>query len=294
MDQNIPGLGWFNHVIIRATIDGKVYWLDGTRPGDLGGLQTLSPPAWRWALPLRTGGAPLTPIVQPPFDKPQMAVSMTLDARKGLDVPAPTVMRVVFSGDLAMAMRVASAQASKADMEQIMRQSLAKSMSWVTTKTISWHDMPDQNAFEFVLTGDADMDWRDNPDVHMREFRFPNATTGGGNKAFSIRDSDFEQDAPYAVPYPFFIEVAFDVALPDGGKGFSVRPLNIAETVGGYEIKRSDAIVDGHALIKASMKTLVSEIPASGIVAANKEIRRLSDEQEFLRAPPDPADKPGA
>ena len=42
----------------------------------------------------------------------------------------------------------------------------------------------------------------------------------GGGKVFTIRDGDFEQDAPYAVPYPLFIAGLIDVALPDGGKGF--------------------------------------------------------------------------
>ena len=289
MDQNVPGLGWFNHVIIRATIDGKVYWLDGTRQSDLGGLKTLAPPAWRWALPLQSAGAPLEPIVQPPLDKPQLAIQMTLDARKGLDVPAPTQMRMTFTGDLALAMRIATAQASKADLERLMRQSFAKSMSWMTVKDMTWRDLPDQNAFEFVLTGDADMDWRENQDVHMREFHLPEAAPGGG-KLFAVRDNSFEQDAPYAVPFPFFVGGDIDVALPNGGKGFSVRPVNLVETVGGFEIKKSDAIVDGHAIIKAWVRTVAAEVPASDIVAANKEMRRLGDQQEYLRAPLEPTD----
>jgi hypothetical protein len=295
MDQNLPGLGWFNHVIIRATIDGKVYWLDGTREADLGGLKTLSPPAWRWALPLRAGGAALEPIIQAPLDQPQLAVRVELDARKGLDVPARAEMHITFTGDLALAMRLATAKASKADLQRVMLQSFAKNMSWITAKDISWHDLPEQNTFEFVLVGDADMDWRDNPDVHMREFHFPDTTSGGG-KMYAIRDGGFELDAPYAVPYPFFMEGVIDVALPDGGKGFSVRPWNIAETIGGYEIKRSDAIVDGHAVIKAAVRTVASEIPASSVAAANKTMRQLGDQQEYLRAPPEPAAaaKPGA
>ena len=289
MDQNVPGLGWFNHVIIRATIDGKVYWLDGTRQADLGGLQTLSPPAWRWALPLRSAGAPLEPIVQAPLDRPQMEVTLTLDARKGLDVPAAAELRVRVTGDLALAMRIASAQASKADLERVTRQAFAKGMSWITAKDVAWRDLPDQNAFEIVLTGVADMDWRDNPDVHLREFRIPDTTASAGGKPFATREQGFEQDAPYLVPYPFSVGGRMDIALPDGGKGFSVRPLNVAETVGGYEIKRSDAITDGHVVFDVSLRTVVSEVPASDAAAANKEMRRLGDEQEYIRAPPEPA-----
>ncbi len=37
LDERLPSLGAFNHVIVRATIGGKVYWLDGTRTGDRSG-----------------------------------------------------------------------------------------------------------------------------------------------------------------------------------------------------------------------------------------------------------------
>ncbi|HEX7694305.1 MAG TPA: DUF3857 domain-containing transglutaminase family protein, partial [Sphingomonas sp.] len=36
LDLSLPLPGRFNHVIVRATIGGKVYWLDGTRLGDRG------------------------------------------------------------------------------------------------------------------------------------------------------------------------------------------------------------------------------------------------------------------
>ena len=293
MDQNIPGLGWFNHVIIRATIGGKVYWLDGTRQSDIGGVDWLSPPPWRWALPLRAAGAPLEPIVQPALTRPQMEVNLTLDARKGLDVQAPTELRVKLTGDLALVMRVATAQASKADIEKLTRQAFAKGMSWITTKDVTWRDLPEQNAFEIVMTGVADMDWRDNPDVHLREFRFPETTTAG--KAYPTRDPGFESDAPYLVPFPFFVGGNIDIALPDGGKGFTVREVNLTEVVGGYDIRRTEAIKDGHVVITAWIKTVTPEVSVAEAMAANKEMRRLGDIQEYVRAPPEAsAAKPGA
>jgi hypothetical protein len=51
MNERLPSLAAFNHVIVRAIIDGKVYWLDGTRTGDKSGLDVLRPPPHRWALP---------------------------------------------------------------------------------------------------------------------------------------------------------------------------------------------------------------------------------------------------
>jgi len=70
MNERLPSVAAFNHVIVRATIDGQVYWLDGTRTGDRAGIDELRPPPHRWALPVRARGAELEEIKVPPLDEP--------------------------------------------------------------------------------------------------------------------------------------------------------------------------------------------------------------------------------
>lgn len=65
MNERLPSLAAFNHVIVRTVIDGKTYWLDGTRTGDRSGLDALKPPPHRWALPVRAAGSDLEQIVVP-------------------------------------------------------------------------------------------------------------------------------------------------------------------------------------------------------------------------------------
>ncbi|MET0372018.1 MAG: DUF3857 domain-containing protein [Sphingobium sp.] len=55
LDERLPSPLLFDHVLVRATVGGKAYWLDGTRLGDTS-LEQLPPSPYRWALPLRPGG----------------------------------------------------------------------------------------------------------------------------------------------------------------------------------------------------------------------------------------------
>jgi hypothetical protein len=55
----------FDHVIVKATINGNTYWLDPTISYQRGGLSHYYPPPYQRALPLRTGSRGLEPIPAP-------------------------------------------------------------------------------------------------------------------------------------------------------------------------------------------------------------------------------------
>lgn len=60
MDRRLPGVSGFDHVIVRAQMDGRVYWLDPTAEevgGKDGALDLAAMPVARygWALPLHAG-----------------------------------------------------------------------------------------------------------------------------------------------------------------------------------------------------------------------------------------------
>ena len=69
--QRLPSAGAFDHVIVRATVNGETLWLDGTSAGtrlaDLGDT-----PAFRNVLPLRAGGAGLMPLVMHAAARPMV------------------------------------------------------------------------------------------------------------------------------------------------------------------------------------------------------------------------------
>ena len=283
LNEDLPGLWRFDHVLVRAEIGGKIYWLDGTREGDVGGVDEQKPPPWRWALPLRPGGAPLEPIVQAPLDKPMMEVLVHLDASKGLDAPAPGEFRMTVRGDAAVSMRLAVGKASKEDLIRLEKQAVANAVGWFEPKDVTWRDEPQDNAFQLDIKGVADLNWRENADLHMREYRFP--TSAAGAKLFPARDPSSNQDAPFAVAYPLYVLGRTEVVLPNSGRSFQIKGDDVAETVGEYHVERTSQLVGGVASFQTSLKALAPEAPASGADAANRELRRISNQETVIRVP---------
>ena len=133
------------------------------------------------------------------------------------------------------------------------------------------------------MTGQADIDWRKNPDLGVREFKLP----GGVSPAspFARRDPGPDRDAPYAIVFPYYVRSITEVALPNGGQGFQVRGPNDTEAVGGYELKRSSTLEAGVARFVSEGRSVTQEIPATEAESANRVLRRLAADESFVRAP---------
>ena len=58
LDERLPMMNVFDHVMVRAEIGGKAYWLDGTREGDRG-LDDLTIPGFHWSLLVQPQGGHL-------------------------------------------------------------------------------------------------------------------------------------------------------------------------------------------------------------------------------------------
>ena len=57
-NERLPDPELFDHVLVRATVEGKDVWLDGTRLGDRH-LDMIPAPVFEWALPLGARGSEL-------------------------------------------------------------------------------------------------------------------------------------------------------------------------------------------------------------------------------------------
>ncbi|CAN7581165.1 DUF3857 domain-containing protein [Phenylobacterium sp. LjRoot164] len=283
MDERLPSLSAFNHVLVRARIDGKTYWLDGTRTGNRGGIDVLPAPGWRWALPLRADGATLERVAEAPPALPQIVSVIHLDASKGLSEAAPARVELRMHGDAAAGFRQVAARAPKDDLERTFRQAFSSTYSWIELDSVTWDSRPDDNSFSLVMTGKAEVDWRENPDLGVREFKLPGA--GGGVAAYPRREPGPNRDAPYAVAYPTFRESVTEVVLPDGGRGFTIRGPNGDQSIGGYEVKQSSAIAGQVARFSTQVRSLTPEIPAGEIETANRGLRALAAQEYFVRAP---------
>ncbi|CAN7636977.1 DUF3857 domain-containing protein [Phenylobacterium sp. LjRoot225] len=283
LDERLPSLGAFDHVIIKATIGGRTYWLDATRSGDRSGLDHLKPPPYRWALPLRAEGASLLAIPDVTLDAPQMEMTFSVDARRGLDAPAPAKISIRVTGDAATAMRATFTNTPKAEMERGFKQQMSASMTWFHPEAVSWKDDAAHDAAAVEVSGMADLNWRLNPDAQAREFKV--SSTSGMRGGYPKREPGPNQDAPFAMPFPLYARYETRIRLPDGGKGFTIRGPNGDGRLPGYRLNRNSQLEGDTAVFSAEMQSLAREISASDAAEANKALRRLADDESFVRAP---------
>ena len=281
LDEWLPAMGFFDHVMIRARIGGKTYWMDGTRPGDRS-LDELEIPPYRWALPVQDHGATLEKLAQPPAVTAD-TLSIRLDATAGLDAPAPAHIEMVVHGDHALGMRLGLANLSAADREKLWRNFWGQQYGWIEISRIGAAYDETTGVERLTMDGAAAMAWNFNEDVGAREYE----TDGGrlGYKADFKREPGPYQDAPYAVDYPAYVLATETILLPQGGAGFNVIGEPVTKTVAAQEFKRTFALSTAAFTVQTSSRSLAPEFPFVEAAAAKIALRELADMVVMLRAP---------
>lgn len=283
IDELPPSLAAFNHVIVRVKVGDQSLWLDGTRVGDTN-PQAMKPPAHKWGLPVRAGGAGLEKIVEPQINVPTTDTYLRLDASKGLDEKAPARLMVTYSGIYATSMRATLARTTRADFERVWRQQFSNLEGGFDIDAVSWRDNREHDTFTLQIDGQIDMIWHKNRDMGAREYRV-GAT--GALRLFPKREPGPNREAPFAVAFPAFTKSRTEIVLPNKGEGFAVRGLAGKEQIGGFEINRQAEIKGDLAIFTVEQRSVAHEIPYADAQAANAQIRSERDEESLVRAPAD-------
>lgn len=134
LDARLPMVGLFNHVLVRATVNGHIYWLDGTRTGDTR-LDGLAVPAFGWGLPVRAGASTLVRMLPPPLRVPTQTVTIRMDATAGLTVPAPTRIEMLTRGDEALGFNMGLANLTPDARDRALREYWRGRYDFIDVKT---------------------------------------------------------------------------------------------------------------------------------------------------------------
>ncbi len=272
----------FDHVIVRAAIGGKVYWMDGTRPAGRT-LDALEVPGFHWALPLTTAGAGLEKLAVPPYEVPQRVMALKLDASAGVGIPAPAHAELLLRGEEAIRERLKYADLNKADTEKSLRDYWAKEYDFIDVKKVDLTFDEATGEQRFTMDGEAKMEWRGSGGYLGRRYE----TDGGilGWKADFSRDAGPDQDAPFTVYYPDYTMNTETIVLPNGGKGFTVEGEDVEKTIAQRAFKRTSKIENGVFTMEASTRALAPEFPAADAPAAKTGLLDLRDVVVHVRAP---------
>lgn len=282
LDQRLPAMEQFDHVIVRAEIAGKIYWLDGTRLGDRD-LDSVRPPALRWALPVRDGGAKLEAIEMRPLDKPSEDTAIRLDASAGLDVPAGVHIEKTLRGDVAVQLDQALRAQPPADREKALKGYWTGEYSWMTPRKVSATFDAATGEERLVMDGTANMEWSAGDDG--KTWRYESDIMNVGWSYESKRDSGPHRDAPVVINFPYFERTREEIVLPKGAKGFTLEGDPVDKTLGGAVFHRAVSLKDGVVSLESSKQALVPEISFKDQVAAAPVLTALWKKEVYLVAP---------
>ena len=284
LPELLPVPGDFDHVIVRARIDGVDYWLDGTstatRLANIGNV-----PPFHYALPLRTEGADLAAMNQRDKTEPDMKMMAQADHSAGIDMPQLFTMTMEVSG-AAGAMIEAVADADDPEMRRRMASTFGERSGiegGVLTSLDFSYDK--ENAIGRVTFSGISP-----PEFAWEEGKFV-ATVEAG-----IEDVAFNPDRaraewrnlPVATPGPSYVKVDASIRLPDGGKGFSLEgPERNEFGFANTRIATTTSLEDGQVHSGFEVWQSLGELAPNEVAEAKRQARRIQSNAPRLVAPAD-------
>lgn len=279
MLERLPAISLFDHVLVRAHIGGRDYWLDGTRTGDTS-LARLQVPNYSWGLPVVAGGAEPVRMLPAPYDTPTEDLAVELDASKGLRAPVPARVELTLRGDDALATNQLLANFVGENLDRVLREYWSNRFDFIEPEAVTRAFDTATGELRLTLVGEATLDWDG-------EWYETDGTRVGYNADFS-REPGPASDAPYLVAYPYFERSRETIILPpNAGFDPSVVPASaqVDETVAGIEYRRRAWLENNVFTIERSERSVAPEFAAADAPAFEKRLRELNDQRVYLRLP---------
>lgn len=281
LDERLPMIEVFDHILVRAVIGGTVYWLDGARLGDRN-IDRIDMPPYRWALPVRAEGGQLERLAVRPSEIPSSDTTIRMDASAGLSIPAPVHIDMKLRGDAAQQLKFSIDNASEADREKGLRAFWQNDYDWIDIKTVKAEYDEAAGEMKLSMDGSAKMAWNAG-EGYGRLYETDGAYIGA--KLSFKREAGSDQDAPFALSYPNYRRSRETIQLPYGGTDFAIVGDNIDKTVAGFELKRNTSLENGVFTLLTSTRVMVPEIAAKDARAAESELNKLAATTVYIRAP---------
>jgi tetratricopeptide (TPR) repeat protein/transglutaminase-like putative cysteine protease len=275
LDGRLPMLGQFDHVLVRATIGGRVYWLDGARVGDRT-LDDIVTPPFFWALPMRPSGAALVRLETQPLSAPPAVTTVRLDASAGLTQPAPAHVDIVFKGDPATALNLQFSNLAPADRDKALRTFWTSQYDFIEVKSAEAKYDRQTGEERLSMDGSAKMDWSSGYEIDGSNL---------GSKLDLTRMPGPHADAPFAIVFPAYERRSETIVLPNKGQGYTINGQDIDETVGRQVLSRRSSIKDGVFTMEVSQRAIAPEMPASEAPGVAKRLAELVKMRLFVNQP---------
>ncbi|WP_235037671.1 MULTISPECIES: DUF3857 domain-containing protein [unclassified Novosphingobium] len=286
LDERLPSPRVFDHVLVRARIDGKLYWLDGTLPPVVpAGAEPALP--FQWVLPLTGQGSTLERLAWKPAQRPDEVTLFEIDARAGFDQPARITNTTIKRGIEGLQQEVQFSALTPAQILNAFRQN-AIGDTWQTIDEVKWRY--DQKAQASVLTivGTGTLDWDDQ---------------GGGSKGMALPGGGFNppekrvRAAEQDQDLPFYSKPDFDcrvttVRLPSTTKPQQWSHKDDIDTrIFGRTYYRAFDVRDGALRMVRGLRVEQKEVDAASARRDNARIAKFDNSMAWITYDPSGANE---
>ncbi len=211
LNDRLPVLGVFDHIIVRAKIFDKEVWLDGTLTEDRS-IDRIEPPAYKWGLPLREEGSPLIKIQQTAPEYNSFFAKLEIDASKGAHGELAVTGTYKVRGRMA---REINAAAASMDSEQKAK--------WYKTFWSSAGDIDVQSNTSTIdeANGDFKLDMSGTIKLRSKKrltkdyFKIPFFSYYPEATFLYSLDGEEEREIPWALPEPYRAKFETIIMLPE-------------------------------------------------------------------------------
>ncbi len=278
----LPSPGAFNHVIVRARLDGRTIWLDPTISGQGGRLNARHVPRYGVALAVDEGPATLVAIEPSPGDAPRVDV----DVRFVLQEPggdATMVVRTTARGRDADLIRAtlegSSLEAAGRDYLAFYRRAYP---GLVPLRPLVVRDDDAANVLMIEEAyGTAEL-WQDDDDGLVAEFRVPEI------ESLLEEPATVERERPLALNYPQHVLVRLVIELPEE---WPVAPVDEELEGPGARFRRRIDARGSRIEINWEWQTLLDALPP-GEAPRHVDLLREAYARTAFRLVADPAGEP--
>lgn len=281
LDEKVPSPGRFDHVLVRAEINGTDYWLDATRLGDY----QLERPEFnvRFVLPLTPDGANLVAVPRPDIDFYQFESRASYDASRGIEHPAKAHIEHIFRGDRALAKGLELDSVARQGLDRVLRYYWKNEINWLRPSKVSYQFDRLRGVTTLSVDGQADLNWaKSNDGAEL----FLGDSQVGWDTSYA-REPGPSPDAPYSVSFPFFRRWLVSVLLPGDGDGFEVvNGEDMDKVVAGVRFIRKNEAVGNIIEVDTIEQSVKGEFPESEAVAAELELREMASFDVMIRKLP--------
>ena len=284
LDQRLPSFAVFDHIIVRATIDGDTFWLDGTRSGqrlvDIGDT-----PNFRFALPVRPGGTKLETLALKPMARPIEDVHFDINASAGISFPAPYEITIETRGDAVQQIKLIKTGVSEDQFDEILTsfvQQYTGEQASVVSKRARFDDAT--GSMTVSAKGLMTMGW-----LGSRGERRYEIDSFLANTNFELNRSKPEWRAiPFLTGSPEYHARSYSIILPNGEERFTLEgDAHVQTVITGYEHSRNANLEGQNLEFDEYWRTVQWEVPAEELAKDRARLAKAKTQKLQIKVSKD-------